>query len=96
MQRLVGTVSRGIRAPIIRTGDNIAAIVVDSILAAARSENIQIRDRDIIAVTEAVVARAQGNYAAVDQIAGDISSKFPEGEVGCFSHTQPEPVFGMP
>jgi len=82
MQRLVGTVSRGIRAPIIRTGDNIAAIVVDSILAAARSENIQIRDRDIIAVTEAVVARAQGNYAAVDQIAGDISSKFPEGEVG--------------
>ena len=82
MQRLIGTVSRGIRAPIIRTGDNIAAIVTESVLSAAKSENIRLRDRDIIAVTEAVVARAQGNYASVDQIAGDVASKFPGGEVG--------------
>ncbi|MGI6167007.1 MAG: coenzyme F420-0:L-glutamate ligase [Eubacteriales bacterium] len=82
MGRLIGTVSRGIRAPIIRTGDNIAAIVTESVLAAAKSENLKIRDRDIIAITETVVARAQGNYATVDQIAGDVASKFPGGEVG--------------
>ena len=72
MERLIGTVSRGVRAPIIRNGDDIAAIVVDSVLTAAESENIPVRDRDVIAVTEAVVARAQGNYATVDQIGADI------------------------
>jgi len=80
MERLIGTVSRGVRAPIIRAGDDIAAIVADSVLAAAKSENLEIRDRDIIAVTEAVVARAQGNYASVEQIAKDVSAKFPGGE----------------
>ncbi len=80
MQRSIGTVSRGVRAPIIRNGDDIAAIVADSVLAAAKSENIEIRDRDVVAVTEAVVARAQGNYATVDQIAADVKSKFPSGE----------------
>ncbi len=80
MERLIGTVSRGVRAPIIRAGDDIAAIVADSVLAAAKSENIEIRDRDVIAVTEAVVARAQGNYASVEQIAKDVSTKFPGGE----------------
>lgn len=80
MERLIGTVSRGVRAPIIRAGDDIATIVADSVLSAARSENIEIRDRDVIAVTEAVVARAQGNYASVEQIAKDVSSKFPSGE----------------
>ena len=79
MERLIGTVSRGVRAPIIRSGDDIAAIVADSVLAAARSENIEIRNRDVIAVTEAVVGRAQGNYASADQIAEDIRAKFPEG-----------------
>ncbi len=81
MERLIGTVSRGVRAPIIRSGDNIAAIVADSVLAAAKSENIEIRDRDVVAVTEAVVARAQGNYATTDQIAADVKQKFPSGEL---------------
>ena len=82
MERLIGTVSRGVRAPIIRAGDDIAEIVVSSVLKAAESENISFRDRDVIAVTEAVVARSQGNYATVDQIASDIRAKFPTGEFG--------------
>ena len=82
MERLTGTVSRGVRAPIIRSGDDIAQIVVDSVLAASNAENIEIRDRDVVAVTEAVVARAQGNYASVDDIAADIKAKFPSGEFG--------------
>ncbi|MBQ7669675.1 MAG: coenzyme F420-0:L-glutamate ligase [Clostridia bacterium] len=80
--RCIGTVSRGVRAPIIRQGDDIAKIVASSVLEAAKSENIEIRDRDIIAVTEAVVARAQGNYATVDDIASDVRAKFPGGTVG--------------
>lgn len=82
MERLVGTVSRGVRAPIIRQGDDIASIVVDSVLAAAESEGFSLRDRDVIAVTEAVVARAQGNYASVQQIAKDVSAKFGADTVG--------------
>ncbi len=82
MERLIGTVSRGVRAPIIRQGDDIAAIVVDSVLAAAASEGLEIRERDVIGITEAVVARAQGNYATVDQIAADVSAKFPNGHIG--------------
>ncbi len=82
MERAIGTVSRGVRAPIIRAGDDIAKIVADSVLLAAKSEDIEIRDRDVVAVTEAVVARAQGNYASVDNIADDIRAKFPTGEVG--------------
>ena len=82
MERLIGTISRGVRAPIIRSGDDIAKIVADSVLDAAKSENIEIKDRDVIAVTEAVVARAQGNYATIEQISEDIKSKFPSGEFG--------------
>lgn len=82
MERMVGTVSRGVRAPIIREGDDIVQIVVDSVLAAAQSEGFSLRDRDVVAVTEAVVARAQGNYATVDQIASDIHEKFGEDTVG--------------
>lgn len=82
MERLVGTVSRGLRAPIIRQGDDLAAIVVDSVLAAAESEGFALRDRDVVAVTEAVVARAQGNYATIQQIAEDVKSKFGEETVG--------------
>ena len=82
MGRLVGTVSRGVRAPIIRQGDDIAKIVVDSVLAAAESEGFELRDRDVIAVTEAVVGRAQGNYASTDQIAADVAAKFPDGHIG--------------
>lgn len=82
MDRLIGTVSRGVRAPIIRAGDDIAQIVTDSVLKAAESENLCLRDRDVIAVTEAVVARAQGNYASIEQISKDIKNKFPSGEIG--------------
>ncbi len=81
-ERLIGTVSRGVRAPIIREGDDIATIVAQSVLDAAKSEDIEIRDRDVVAVTEAVVARAQGNYATVDHIAADIKAKFNDNTVG--------------
>ena len=82
MERLVGTVSRGIRAPIIREGDNIVDIVVDSVLAASKSEGFSFHDRDVIGVTEAVVARAQGNYATVSDIAKDVKGKFGDKTVG--------------
>ncbi len=82
MERLIGTVSRGVRAPIIRSGDDIAKIVVDSVLSAAESEKIEFRDRDVLAVTEAVVARAQGNYATVAQIGADVAAKYPGGHLG--------------
>ena len=82
MQRTVGTVSRGIRAPIIRQGDNIAQIVVESVLEAVRAENITLHDRDVISVTEAVVARAQGNYASTRDIAEDVHAKFGDNTIG--------------
>ena len=81
MGRMVGTVSRGIRAPIIREGDNIVDIVTSSILEAAKSDGFTIRDRDIIAMTEAIVARAQGNYATVDDIKKDVENKLGGGTV---------------
>ena len=80
MARLIGTVSRGVRAPIIKVGDDIATIVANSVIEAAKSENLEIRDRDVIAMTESVVARAQGNLASIDQIAEDVRNKFPGGE----------------
>lgn len=82
MDRMVGTVSRGVRAPIIRQGDDLAQIVVDSVLAAAESERFEIHDKDVIAVTEAVVARSQGNYATTQQIAADVKRKFGDDTVG--------------
>ena len=81
-ERRVGTVSRGIRCPIIREGDDLAAIVTASVLEAAEFEGFSIRDRDVIAVTESVVARSQGNYASTDDIAQDIRAKFGGGTVG--------------
>ena len=80
--RRVGTVSRGIRCPIIRQGDDLAAIVAESVLEAAKSDGFALRDRDVIAVTESVVARAQGNYATVDDIAADVKKKLGGGTVG--------------
>ena len=80
--RKVGTVSRGIRCPIIRKGDDLAAIVTDSVLAASREEGFSLRDRDVIAVTESVVARAQGNYASVQDIAADVRAKCGSDTVG--------------
>ena len=82
MSRMVGTISRGVRAPIIRSGDDLASIVTESVITAAREEGYEIRNRDIVAMTEAIVARAQGNYATVDDIAADVRAKFGGEEVG--------------
>ena len=82
MERMVGTVARGLRAPIIRQGDDLAGIVTDTVLAAAESEGFALRDRDVVAVTEAVVARAQGNYATTEQIGKDVHEKFGDDTVG--------------
>ena len=82
MERRVGTVSRGIRCPIIREGDNLVDIAVESVLGAAESEGFALRDRDVIALTESIVARAQGNYASVDDIAEDVKTKLGGGTVG--------------
>ena len=82
MERMVGTVSRGIRAPIIRSGDDLAGIVTESVLAAAKAENFSIENHDIIAVTEAVVARAQNNYATVEDIAADVRKKLGGETIG--------------
>lgn len=82
MERVVGTVVRGLRCPIINKGDNIEEIVVDSVLTAAKVEGFSINDKDVVTVTESVVARAQGNYASIDNIAKDVSSKFGEDTVG--------------
>ena len=82
MSRMVGTVSRGVRAPIIREGDDLKKIVVDCVLQAAESEGFAIRDRDIVCMTEAIVARAQGNYATVDDIAADVRAKLGGETVG--------------
>ena len=82
MERRVGTVSRGIRCPIIREGDDLVEIVVDSVLGAAESEGFQLRDRDVVALTESIVARAQGNYATVEDIAADVKAKLGGETVG--------------
>lgn len=82
MERVVGTVVRGLRAPIINSGDNIADIVVDSVLKASEVEGFSINDKDVVTVTESVVARAQGNYASIDAIAKDVNSKFGDDTVG--------------
>lgn len=82
MERRVGTISRGIRCPIIREGDNLEEIIVDSVLGAARSEGFEIRDRDVIAATESIVARAQGNYASIDAIAKDVKEKLGGDTIG--------------
>ena len=82
MERKVGTISRGIRCPIIREGDNLADIIVSSVLEAAQSEGYELRDRDIIAATESIVARAQGNYASIDAVAKDVKEKTGGETVG--------------
>ena len=82
MERRIGTVSRGVRGPIIRKGDDLAKIVVESVVEAAKSENLEFRDRDVVAVTESVVARSQGNYASIDDIAEDVKNKLGGGTIG--------------
>ena len=82
MERKVGTVSRGIRCPIIRQGDNLVEIAVNSVLDAAKEENFELHDKDVVALTESIVARSQGNYANIKAIAKDIQNKFEDGVVG--------------
>lgn len=82
MERTVGTVARGLRAPIIKEGDDLVEIVVETILNSSKNEGFEINDRDVIALTESIVARAQGNYAAIDDIATDIQNKFDQDTVG--------------
>ena len=82
MERKIGTTSRGVRCPIIREGDDLAKIVVDSVLEAAESEGFELRNRDVVAVTESIVARAQGNYASVEAIAQDVRTKLGGETIG--------------
>ena len=82
MERKVGTVSRGIRCPIIRQGDNLVDIAVTSVLEAAESEGFEMRDRDVVSLTESIVARAQGNYASIDDIAADVKAKLGGETIG--------------
>lgn len=82
MERSVGTVTRGLRAPIIKEGEDIVEIVVETLLNASKNEGFEVRDRDIIALTESIVARAQGNYASIDDIATDVHQQFGDEPVG--------------
>lgn len=82
MGRMIGTISRGVRAPIIRQGDDVVEIVTQSVLNAAKEENIAFHDKDVVAMTEAIVARAQGNYCSVEDIASDVKAKFGGETVG--------------
>ena len=82
MERKVGTISRGIRCPIIRENDDLVKIAVDSVMDAAASEGFELRDKDVVALTESIVARSQGNYASINDIATDVRNKFGGGTVG--------------
>ncbi|MDO4633572.1 MAG: coenzyme F420-0:L-glutamate ligase [Eubacteriales bacterium] len=82
MERITGTVSRGLRAPIIKQGDDLKQIVVDTVLKAQEQQELTVRDRDILALTESILARAQGNYCSVDDIAADVAEKFGDATVG--------------
>ncbi len=82
MERKVGTISRGIRCPIIRAGDDLSTIVTDSVIEAAKSEGFELRDKDVVSITESIVARAQGNYASVDAIGADVRAKLGGETIG--------------
>ena len=82
VMKTIGTISRGIKAPIIKKGDNLVDIVVDSVLAASEEGKFELQDKDVVAMTEAIVARAQGNYATLEQIAKDVRRKTGGGTVG--------------
>ncbi|MCR4963870.1 MAG: coenzyme F420-0:L-glutamate ligase [Firmicutes bacterium] len=82
MTRITGTCARGLRLPVIRQGDDLVQMTADAVAAVTEREGVRLHDRDVLAVTEAVVARVQGNYATVDHIAEDVRAKFPQGEIG--------------
>ena len=96
MERKVGTISRGIRCPIIREGDDLARIVVESVTAAAKAEGFSLRDRDVVSITESVVARAQGNYASTADIASDVKAKLGGGTIGVLSRSFPATACHLP
>lgn len=81
MQRYIGTVSMGVRTPIIERGDDLLSIVYESVNRAVESRNLEIRDKDVVAITESLLARAQGNYASIDQIADELNNKFEGDEI---------------
>ena len=82
MKRNTGTISRGIRCPIIREGDDLAKIVCDSVVEASKTDGFEFNDKDVVAVTESIVARAQGNYASIDAIAKDVKEKLGGETIG--------------
>ena len=82
MKRLIGTVSRGLRAPIIKSGDNLKDIVVNTVLECEKNNDFTIQDKDILAITESILARSQGNYCSVDDIATDVSNKLKSDTIG--------------
>lgn len=82
MARNIGTVSRGVRCPIIRQGDDLASIVVESLLEASQTDGFDFNDRDVVGITESIVARSQGNYASTDAISQDIKEKFGDHTIG--------------
>ena len=82
MERTIGTVVRGVRAPIIREGDDLAQIVCDCLCNCIEQEGITVGEKDVLGITESILARAQGNYASVDDIAQDVRQKFPSGHIG--------------
>ena len=92
--RTTGTIARGIRTPMISRGDDLVQIVVNSIMGAAKIDNFELNDKDVVGVTEAVVARAQNNYATCEQVAQDIRIKFPDGVVGAVFPIQSRNRFG--
>ena len=91
--RIVGTCVRGIRTPIIKEGDDLANIVVDSLLKASKEHNFTFNDKDIVGITEAVVGISEGNYVTIDDIANDVSSKFNTKEIGIVYQYYQEIVF---
>ncbi len=92
MRRTYGTIVRGIRAPVVKTGDDVVEITVDSLKNYWEAENCEIKDRDIIGITESMVARSQGNYVTVDDIAEDVKSKFGDESGDCLPDSEPEPL----
>ncbi|MBQ8647623.1 MAG: coenzyme F420-0:L-glutamate ligase [Oscillospiraceae bacterium] len=92
--RLIGTVARGLRAPIVHEGDDLTTLVTEAVLNAACTEGVILHHSDILGVTESVVARAQGNYATVDQVAADVRAKFPGGTIGLFAPLYSRRRFG--
>ncbi len=95
MERVIGTRSLGLRAPIIERGDDLVGIITDTVKKASTNHNLEINDRDVVCVTESLVARAQGNYASIDAVAADINNKFSGDELVVLSQSYQEIDFQL-